>query len=204
MKPLLPPFLLFSTANAFSPIASTRPPLPSSPYITSSIHKSDLKPTARPSPPLTQGITHQHYTRTPTALFSSKQQREFLYKKRCATLFAFLTGWADYLLFLKYRFFSTMMTGNSMWMAAALVESRYRDVAFYITVIFSYIFGVATFRRVELEWKEDALNTVLAPIVMGFLVGSDLLTKMDAGCRWVPAVMLAYAWGIINSGECLM
>ena len=91
-----------------------------------------------------------------------------------------------------------------MWMASALVESRYRDVAFYLSVICSYVFGVATFRRVELEWRECALNCVLAPIVMGFLIGSDLLTWRDAGCRWIPAVMLAYAWGIINSGEFIM
>ena len=94
-----------------------------------------------------------------------------------------------------------MMTGNSMWMAAALVESRFRDVAFYLTVIASYIGGVSTFRRVEFEWKENALNAILAPIVMGFLIGSDLLTLRDASCRWIPAVMLAYAWGIINSGK---
>lgn len=94
-----------------------------------------------------------------------------------------------------------MMTGNSMWMAAALVESRFRDVAFYLTVIASYIGGVSTFRRVELEWKENALNAILAPIVMGFLIGSDLLTLRDSSCRWIPAVMLAYAWGIINSGK---
>lgn len=93
------------------------------------------------------------------------------------------------------------MTGNSMWMAAALVESRFRDVAFYLTVIASYIGGVSTFRRVEFEWKENALNAILAPIVMGFLIGSDLLTLRDASCRWIPAVMLAYAWGIINSGK---
>ena len=86
-------------------------------------------------------------------------------------------------------------------MAAALVESRFRDVAFYLTVIASYIGGVATFRRVELEWKEKALNCFLAPIVMGFLIGSDVLTMRDAACRWIPAVMLAYAWGIINSGK---
>lgn len=83
----------------------------------------------------------------------------------------------------------------------ALVESRFRDVAFYITVIAAYIGGVATFRRAELEWRENALNVVLAPIVTGFLIGSDLLTMRDAACRWIPAVMLSYAWGIINSGE---
>ena len=86
-------------------------------------------------------------------------------------------------------------------MAAALVESRFRDVAFYITVIMSYIVGVATFRRAELEWRENALNGFLAPIVCAFLVWSDVLTWRDDTCRWIPALLLSYAWGIINSGE---
>lgn len=94
-----------------------------------------------------------------------------------------------------------MMTGNSMKMAAALVEYRFRDVAFFITVIVSYILGVASFRRAELEWKENALNGFFAPIVMGFLIGSDLLTLRDKTAKWVPALLLTYAWGIINSGE---
>lgn len=127
--------------------------------------------------------------------------RQFTAKKRIATLMAFLTGWADFLLFTKYKFFATMMTGNSMWFASALVESRYRDVAFYVSVIGSYIMGVGTFRRAELDYKDKALNGLFAPIVVGMLVGSDLITWRDGGARWLPALMLSYAWGIINSGE---
>lgn len=88
-----------------------------------------------------------------------------------------------------------------MWFASALVESRYRDVAFYVSVIGSYIMGVGTFRRAELDYKDKALNGLFAPIVVGMLVGSDLITWRDGGARWLPALMLSYAWGIINSGE---
>ncbi|KAL3776410.1 hypothetical protein HJC23_006764 [Cyclotella cryptica] len=159
-----------------------------------------------PFPTITRTSTPCHWRvhKSPssrlTALHATaSKQRQFLHKKRLAILFAFLTGWADYLLFIKYRFFSTMMTGNSMWMAAALVESRFRDVAFYITVIASYIAGVATFRRAELEFREKALNGFLAPIVSAFLIWSDVLTWRDNTCRWIPALLLSFAWGIINS-----
>ncbi|KAL7489615.1 hypothetical protein ACHAW6_015289 [Cyclotella cf. meneghiniana] len=201
MKPFfLTLFLLFSTADGFSivtlPSATTR--LTAS---TTTISSPRIRPfaTARPSTPRLSRNDKSPSSR-PTALHAmASYKRQFLHKKRLAALFAFLTGWADYLLFVKYKFFSTMMTGNSMWMAAALVESRFRDVAFYVTVIISYIAGVATFRRAELEWRENALNGFLAPIVCAFLVWSDVLTWRDSTCRWIPALLLSYAWGIINS-----
>eukprot|EP01082_Thalassiosira_pseudonana_P007934 g7114.t1 g7114 contig23:1896807-1897606(+) len=59
--------------------------------------------------------------------------------------------------------------------------------------------GVGTFRRAELDYKDKALNGLFAPIVVGMLVGSDLITWRDGGARWLPALMLSYAWGIINS-----
>jgi len=125
--------------------------------------------------------------------------RQFNYKKRVATFMAFMTGWADYLLVTKYKFFATMMTGNSMWMMNALVDARFRDVAFYASVIASYIFGVGLFRRAELTYKEKALRGLFAPIVTGCFLLSDYLTMLNPACRWIPALLLASSWGIINS-----
>ncbi|KAL7448760.1 hypothetical protein ACHAWC_000907, partial [Mediolabrus comicus] len=105
--------------------------------------------------------------------------RQFNYKKRVATFMAFMTGWADYLLVTKYKFFATMMTGNSMWMMNALVDARFRDVAFYASVIASYIFGVGLFRRAELTYKEKALRGLFAPIVTGCFLLSDYLTMLN-------------------------
>ncbi|KAL3796649.1 hypothetical protein HJC23_009949 [Cyclotella cryptica] len=204
MKPLLLALLLlFYTADGFSP---TTLPSATTRFTAPPLVSPRIRTVTPPFPTITRTSTPCHWRvhKSPssrlTALHATaSKQRQFLHKKRLAILFAFLTGWADYLLFIKYRFFSTMMTGNSMWMAAALVESRFRDVAFYITVIVSYIAGVATFRRAELEFREKALNGFLAPIVSAFLIWSDVLTWRDNTCRWIPALLLSFAWGIINS-----
>lgn len=120
------------------------------------------------------------------------------YKKRIAIFMAFMTGWADTLFIKNYSFFGTMMTGNSMKMGWAIVEGRIVDSAFYLSIIFSYIFGVGIFRRAELSYKDKALNVLFAPIVAGCFVGSDYLTWIKS-CKFYPAILLSFAWGIINS-----
>ena len=91
------------------------------------------------------------------------------------------------------------MTGNSMWMMNALVDARFRDVAFYASIIASYIFGVGLFRRAELSYKEKALSGLFAPVVTVCFLLSDYLTMLNPSTRWLPALMLAFSWGIINS-----
>ena len=88
-----------------------------------------------------------------------------------------------------------------MWFASALVENRLRDVMFYSSVIAAYCLGVGAFRRAELSYKNKALNGLFAPIVAGFLVLGDYMTWRDPAARWVPALLLSFAWAIINSGE---
>jgi len=85
-----------------------------------------------------------------------------------------------------------------MWLAKAFFEYRFRDVAFYVTVITAYLLGVGTFRRAELSWKNDALNGFFAPIVAGGLILSDFLTFKDPAARWIPALILSFCWAIIN------
>jgi len=85
-----------------------------------------------------------------------------------------------------------------MWLAKAFFEYRFRDVAFYVTVITAYLLGVGTFRRAELSWKNDSLNGFFAPIVAGGLILSDFLTFKDPAARWIPALILSFCWAIIN------
>lgn len=120
------------------------------------------------------------------------------YKKRIAVFMAFLTGWADTLFIRNFSFFGTMMTGNSMKLGWALVDGRIRDGAFYLTIIASYILGVGVFRRAELSFKDRALNVLFAPIVAACFVGSDYLAWINAS-RFLPGLLLAFSWGIINS-----
>ena len=112
---------------------------------------------------------------------------------------AFLTGWADFMFIKKYNFFATMMTGNSMKMAYALVDGRLRDTCFFLSVIVAYILGVGAFRRAEYSYKDQALRGLCAPIVAGCFVGSDVLSWSRPSWTFLPATLLSFAWGIVNS-----
>ncbi|KAL9182868.1 hypothetical protein ACHAXT_004147 [Thalassiosira profunda] len=148
-------------------------------------------------------ITALQSTRPPSdtaaAVAALKADRQFTCKKRVAVLMAFLTGWADFLFIKQFNFFGTMMTGNSLKMGAALVDGRIRDALFFLSVIASYIVGVGVFRRAELSYKDKALNGLFAPLVAGSFLLSDYLTWANPACKFVPAMLLAGSWGIINS-----
>lgn len=141
------------------------------------------------------------YTTTTSLAMSTAAAatRQFNYKKRIAILMAFMTGWADTLFLKKYGYFATMMTGNSMKLGDALVAGRMTDGAFFATVIVSYIFGVGIFRRAELSYKNKAMNGLFAPIVAGFFCLADYLQWVNPKNRFSPAILLSFAWGIINS-----
>ena len=152
----------------------------------------------------TPGSPSSHHSNnkiTSLSLSSSatvSEERIFTYKKRTAILMAFMTGWADLLFIKKYNFFATMMTGNSMKMALALVEGRLVDTFFFLYVITSYILGVGAFRRAELSYKDKALNGLFAPIVVGCFMCSDYLSYIGAS-KFIPGILLSFAWGIVNS-----
>jgi len=118
-------------------------------------------------------------------------------KKRLAAGMAFITGWAQVTLFLKYKTFATMMTGNTMWMARAAVEMRGIDVLYYMSMIFSYTMGLATFRKADLELREKSLR-LCALIVFALFAGSDIIHAVSK-TKWMPLMMLSTGFGIVNS-----
>lgn len=109
--------------------------------------------------PLTQQQRSKSTSIRSTATFSDAIKADDG-KKRLAAGMAFLTGWANVTLFLKYKGFATMMTGNTMWMARAAVEMRYVDVLYYMSMIFSYTMGLATFRKADLEFVKSRSDYV--------------------------------------------
>jgi uncharacterized membrane protein YoaK (UPF0700 family) len=111
---------------------------------------------------------------------------------------AFLTGWADYIFIKKYNFFATMMTGNSMKMANAVVDGRIRDAIYFLSIISSYMFGVGIFRRAEFSYNDKALHGLFAPIVAGCFLLTDYLSWANPSYKFVPAMLLSFSWGIIN------
>jgi len=86
-----------------------------------------------------------------------------------------------------------------MKMANALVDGRIRDTFFFLSIICSYIFGVGIFRRAELSFKNKSLNGLFAPIVAGCFICSDYLSWVKPSCKFIPAILLSFAWGLINS-----
>lgn len=137
-----------------------------------------------------------------TALMAQSQQSagqsKTMSKKILGSSMAFLTGWSDIALFTKYKGFATMMSGNTIWMALAVIESRYKDVAYYASLIACYCAGVGSFRRSDLTLKSKSLTLVCAPIAMAFFIGSDILSSCVGG-RWLPMMLLATGFGVINS-----
>lgn len=117
-------------------------------------------------------------------------------KKRITVICSFLTGWADVALFLRYKTFATMMTGNVLWLAQALVEQQYRLVGYYSSVIFSYLMGLVVFRKTDLSLKQRTMP-VSAALVASLFVASDVLHF--SGVSTIPVCLLALGFGIVNS-----
>ena len=215
MAPLPLIFLLFSTASAFSPTAlppSQQLAINISPrWSSSSSHSLSRCRLVGPSsnnakqPLLSRNVNSNGNTnfRTTSSLSMAAsvtaEQPKSTYKKRIAIFMAFMTGWADFMFIKKYNFFATMMTGNSMKMAWALVDGRIRDTFFFLSIIASYIFGVGIYRRVELSFKDQSLNGLFAPIVAGCFLCSDYLSLIKPSCAFIPAMLLSFSWAIINS-----
>jgi hypothetical protein len=220
MRPLV--FLLFivTATNSFTPstLPSTLQPQPQtcnigistptrvSPSYSSGrldnlrfldVHVKKCQP--RSSSCLSMSATSASVATTTAIVTASTKARQFAYKKRFAIIMAFMTGWADFIFVKKFNFFPTMMTGNSLKMSYAMVDGRVIDVFFYLSIIFSYMMGVGIFRRAELSYKDKALNGLFAPLVTICFLMSDCLSWMNPSSKFVPAMLLSLAWGVINS-----
>jgi uncharacterized membrane protein YoaK (UPF0700 family) len=111
---------------------------------------------------------------------------------------AILTGYADVALFLRFQSFATMMTGNGLWLCKAMVEQRHRDALYYTSVIFSYVVGLTIFRKTDLTLKQRTMP-VCAGLVAALFVLSDVALIRSGGNKWIPMMLLAAGFGIINS-----
>lgn len=119
-------------------------------------------------------------------------------KRRLAATMAFLCGWADIALFSRYKTFATMMTGNTLWAMIAVAENRYRDVLYYTSVILSYLGGLAVFRKTDLSLKKQSLP-LSAVLVTTLFCASEYIHSMTQGAQWIPMLLLAAGYGVINS-----
>lgn len=151
----------------------------------------------RLSSPLLKSSTQLNEASAASSAEIKTVYKENTKKRRFTTAMAFLIGWSDLTLSLRYKTFATMMTGNTMWMAVAFADRRFTDVGYYASVIASYLVGLTLFRRVDISMREKTLP-IFAAIVTALFVGSDVVYALSAS-RWIPVMMLATGFGIVNS-----
>ena len=141
-----------------------------------------------------------------TRLFMSTKAADFnkaVGKKRLATAMAFLAGWANIAIFLRFKTFATMMSGNTMWMAVALTERKFSTVAYYLAVMSSYLLGTGLFRRIDLSLRKKTLPVCSAIVASLFLAGDwihySTYGAMPNIAKWIPMMMFAGGFGMINA-----
>lgn len=144
--------------------------------------------------------TRTHFSTMTSLSMAMMTAREKLTgKKRLATAMAFLTAWANIAIFTKFKSFATMITGNTLWMAVALSEQRYRDVFFYVSVILSYGTGCAIFRRTDLSLRQKTLPVCCAAVAALFVLADWIHYGTTISTKWIPMMLLATGFGIVNS-----
>ena len=104
------------------------------------------------------------------------------------------------------------MTGNTLWMAHALVQHRFVNVAYYASVIGSYVAGLVLYRKISTPSNEQVSDSefgrppirssskypLYALIVTSLFLLSDLLYAQTKS-TWIPTSLLAAAFGLVNS-----
>ena len=110
--------------------------------------------------------------------------------------FAYLAGVADTVTYHRHNMYANMMTGNTINFAYSLGSGLWLDCFFYISIILSYVGGIAAFRRVDLR-REYALSTV-APLVLVLFTLTDIITLRSGGSRWAMLCVVS-ASGLVNA-----
>jgi len=110
---------------------------------------------------------------------------------------SFLTGWGDVALFVRYKTFATMMTGNVIWLAQALVQNNWNRVGYYTSVIVSYLAGITAFRKADLSLKQRTMP--LCSILVAALFVLSEAIYLNGILPWLPICLLSFGWAIVNS-----
>ena len=97
-----------------------------------------------------------------------------------------------------------MLTGNTMQLGMALASgtgpAQVRQVAFYTSVICSYLVGTAVFRRTDLSLRKKTLPVCGILVACLFILGDWVHYCAGAGgARWIPMMLFAGAFGVTNS-----
>jgi uncharacterized membrane protein YoaK (UPF0700 family) len=107
------------------------------------------------------------------------------------------SGYVDVVCLERYGCFGAMQTGNSVYAGAQLVRLGWREGVFYAAVMLSSVVGVGL-KEHAIERNPRLLGTVAAPVVFMCVCGSDALSALGLGSRWLVCFISA-AMGAQNT-----
>lgn len=121
-------------------------------------------------------------------------------KRILACYLAFWTALVNVACLTQFSTFTTMLSGNVLWLARAMVQHRAMLITYYITVVAAYTMGLAITRKCKpsLSQNTNVLRLMAATVMMLFTAADCVYYTLHLS-RWLPVCLLAMAYGIVNS-----
>lgn len=133
---------------------------------------------------------------------------------------AFLAGVCDVICYRRHGCYANMLTGNTIQAANALSTLRFADMAFFLSILGSYMVGFGAYRAVDRSVQEHNSNVVevngnadsaenprrkrlvtpavVAPVIMSLFTLYDILVFKTGAGRWVVPILVIGS-AMINS-----
>lgn len=129
--------------------------------------------------------------------------------KRLVFGLSYLAGISDITFLRLYSTFPTMMTGNTMKLTEAFLNTRYADTSFYVGCIFTYILGTVIFKITQkrqanvfadpnafmTRYLRSTPRTFSLPILLSFYLSTFFGTYIGSPAMY----LLSFSFGIINA-----
>jgi len=118
-----------------------------------------------------------------------------------ATMFAFVTGYADVISMLRYKCFSSMMTGNAIMFGRAIANpgSAFDEGPFYyIVIMFAFASG-AVLQRVSEHFFPNRGGSIIAlPVAVLLVIAEVIELHMPSEPDWTVAGV-SHLFGVVAS-----
>lgn len=113
--------------------------------------------------------------------------------------FAFFAGLSDVLCQSHYNCFANMMTGNVIWSMTAISRAKWIDARFYLSVVLTYVIGIAAYRALDMRRQSAASRPAAAAGALLLLFASrDLAAWSLPSMRW-HMLLLTVGFAFINA-----
>ena len=137
---------------------------------------------------------------------------------------AFLAGVCDVICYRRHGCYANMLTGNTIQAANALSTLRLADMAFFLSILGSYMVGFGAYRAVDRSVQEYNSNVVVevngnadsaenprrrkrlvtpavvAPVIMSLFTLYDMLVIKTGAGRWTVPILVVGSAMINSSG----